>query len=65
LRRYYNYSIRIYSWIEIKELLEMVGFKILKVYGSYHKEEFTDNSSRMIIVAERSQRNSIRESLGP
>ncbi|MDP3057153.1 MAG: class I SAM-dependent methyltransferase [bacterium] len=45
-----EYILRLYSFPEIKKILEENGLRIKKVYGSYEGENFDFNSKRMIIV---------------
>jgi len=46
------YSLRLYSLSEMRNNLNKVGFKIIKVYGStVEKQKFTKNSHRLVILA--------------
>lgn len=47
------YSVRIYSKEEFEDLIKKVGFKEVKVYGSFNGEEFSEKSKEMIIVAQK------------
>jgi len=48
-----NISLREYSYTELKIILDSVGFKIKDVYGSWNADEFSKDSPRMIIIAEK------------
>ncbi len=50
----YIRNYRIYSFSEIKNYLEEVGFKIINCYGGYEKEELNLFSKRLVIVSEKS-----------
>ncbi|MBO8161210.1 MAG: class I SAM-dependent methyltransferase [Thermosipho sp. (in: Bacteria)] len=52
-RREFEYSMRIYNLTEINKLLNEAGLIIKQVYGSWKKENFTPNSPRIIILAEK------------
>lgn len=45
------FSVRIYSYTEINELMRKVNLSIEEVYGGWNKESFSNQSYRMIIVA--------------
>ena len=47
------YSVRIYTKKEFEYLTKKIGFKTVKFYGSFEGEEFTSNSSELIMVAEK------------
>lgn len=49
-----QWSIRLYSVIEMRNLLCKAGFEITKVYGSCSGTEYTMDSGKMIIVAQKS-----------
>jgi 2-polyprenyl-3-methyl-5-hydroxy-6-metoxy-1,4-benzoquinol methylase len=44
---------RLYTHTEIKMIIESIGFKYLKTYGSFTAEKLTIDSPRMIIVLEK------------
>ncbi len=46
-------SVRLYSYTEFKFLFDQVGLKIVEVYGDNEKNEYTVDSSSMIIVAKK------------
>lgn len=46
-------SVRLYDLPEIKKYLKEAGFKILKVYGNYQGNKFTNRSPRMILLAQK------------
>lgn len=47
------YSIRIYTYIELRDLLEDVGFTILNTYGDYAWWAYSLTSKRLIIVVQK------------
>lgn len=47
------YSVRIYSKEEFEQMAKKVGFKEVKIYGSFQGEEFNEKSKEMIIVAQK------------
>lgn len=49
----YTESIKIYSIEEITEMLSKHQLSILKIYGNYQKENFTNESSRLIIISKK------------
>ncbi|OYD16467.1 hypothetical protein CH333_03320 [candidate division WOR-3 bacterium JGI_Cruoil_03_44_89] len=46
-----NVSLRMYSFHELKAMLESVGFEVIAFYGSFEKGELTFDSMRMKIVS--------------
>lgn len=46
-------SVRLYDLPEIKKHLKETNFKILKVYGNYQGNKFTNRSPRMIVLAQK------------
>lgn len=44
---------RLYDFSEIKDKLEKIGFKILRIYGDYQCKKFTSLSPRLIILAQK------------
>ncbi|MCA9460194.1 MAG: class I SAM-dependent methyltransferase [Nanoarchaeota archaeon] len=47
------YSMRIYSADEFNEMAKDIGFKNVKVYGSFNGEHFNNKSKEMIVVAKK------------
>lgn len=52
-RKEYNWSLRLYSSSEIKNMLSKSGFEITRVYGGHDLSEFTNKSRRIVIVAQK------------
>jgi len=48
-----QHNVRLYTLQALKKMLNETGLKIKEVYGGYDKKEFTLDSSRMIVLAER------------
>ena len=48
-----QHNVRLYTLQTLKQMLSEAGLKIKEVYGGYDKKEFTLDSSRMIVLAER------------
>lgn len=50
-----SHFVRVYSFPEIKMILEKVGFKVIKTFGAYDKEITIDdpNARRVIILAQK------------
>ena len=48
-----NTSVKLYDLSEIKKHLKETGFKVLKVYGDYQGNKFTNCSPRMIVLAQK------------
>jgi len=48
-----SFDHRLYDLKELEELLTNNGLKIKQVYGSFQKEEFNENSRRMIIISQK------------
>lgn len=51
IRKDKNFFIRLYSFTEIKEILEKLGLSIIKTYSNWESKSFNINSQRMIIIA--------------
>lgn len=47
------FSMKIYSFSELRTLLQEVGLEIKKTYGSWERDTFDKDSKRMIIVAQK------------
>jgi len=52
-RREVSYSIRLYTFTELKELLKRAGFEVYKVFGHWDGRELSLNAPRMIVVAQK------------
>ncbi|AHF80660.1 class I SAM-dependent methyltransferase [Thermococcus paralvinellae] len=50
-RRVVEYSLRIYTYTELMEILKRAGFKIEKVYGGFDGRELSLKAPRIIVVA--------------
>ncbi len=48
--------IRMYSFHELKSMLESVGLKVIEYYGGFNKEELTFDSMKMIIISQKFRR---------
>jgi ubiquinone/menaquinone biosynthesis C-methylase UbiE len=51
--RLFQHNVRLYAFQTLKQMLSEAGLKVKEVYGGYDKKEFTLDSSRMIMLAER------------
>ncbi|WP_457752903.1 class I SAM-dependent methyltransferase [Thermococcus sp.] len=49
-RREFSFSVRIYTFTELKELLRRAGFEIRKVYGGFDGRELSLNAPRIIMI---------------
>jgi SAM-dependent methyltransferase len=50
-KRDYHHSIRLYSYTELRMLLEAAGFKVVAVFGGFGGEPFDTNRDRMLILS--------------
>jgi SAM-dependent methyltransferase len=48
-----QHDVRLYSFSKLKRILNQVRFRIREVYGGYEKQEFSSETPRMIILAEK------------
>jgi len=48
-----QHDVRLFAFLRLKQMLREAGLKVREVYGGYDKKEFTPDSSRMIVSAER------------
>lgn len=53
--------VRMYSFHELKSMLESVDLKIIAYYGGFKKEELTFGSMRMIIISQKFRRKGERK----
>jgi SAM-dependent methyltransferase len=51
-RRNYHHSIRLYSFTELRMLLEAAGFMVKSVFGGFDGEEFDIHHDRMLILSQ-------------
>jgi len=49
----YSESVRIYSHDEMSDMLLTVGLKLTKTYGDFDGLEYTQDSTRMILIGEK------------
>jgi hypothetical protein len=47
------FDVRVYSMEELQEMIRKAGMKVRDFYGSLSGKPFTDESTRMVILAER------------
>jgi SAM-dependent methyltransferase len=52
-RREVHFSVRLYNFSEIRNLLENVGLTIKNIYGSRNGDPFVSSSHQMVIIAEK------------
>ncbi len=52
-----GFRLKLYTYWELRSLLEHIGYSVLNVYGSYRLENYSVTSPRMIIVAEKNNIN--------
>lgn len=48
-----EHCVRLYTFTRVEQLLSEAGLAVTKLFGGYDKQEFTFDSSRMIILAQR------------
>jgi ubiquinone/menaquinone biosynthesis C-methylase UbiE len=51
--RVFDHVVRLYAFWQLEMMLRKAGFRIKITYGSYDRQRFTRDSSRLIIIAER------------
>lgn len=49
----YSFSHRLYSAIELKQIVESVGFRNVKFYGTFKGDEYDNNAKRLILIAKK------------
>ena len=49
-----GFRLKLYTYWELRSILEQIGYRVLSVYGSYRLEKYDVTSPRMIIIAEKS-----------
>ncbi|MBN1212804.1 MAG: class I SAM-dependent methyltransferase [candidate division Zixibacteria bacterium] len=54
-RKDFKFSIRLYNATEISLILERAGFQTVKMYGTWDSGPLTDESWRMIVMAQKSK----------
>ena len=53
IRKDKPFSVRLYTYPEIKEFLNKSGFEIFKVFGDWDGELYGHDSKRMIVIAKK------------
>ncbi len=48
----FEHAVRLYERNKLESMLEKAGFVVKDVYGGYKEENFSPNSSRLILIAE-------------
>jgi len=48
-----EHNVRLYTFKRLRQMLSEAGLKVKNVYGGYDRKEFSSDSSRMIVSAER------------
>jgi SAM-dependent methyltransferase len=51
-KREYHHSIRLYSYTELRMLLEAAGFRVIAVFGGFGGEPYDPNRDRMLILSQ-------------
>ncbi len=54
--RRFRHTVRLYSSERLEALLAEAGFQVVRVYGDYEMQNFSEDSRRLIIVAQRQSR---------
>jgi hypothetical protein len=47
----FEHSVQLYEFSTLQVLLEKAGFVVNRVYGDYEGQNFSPNSSRLILIA--------------
>lgn len=47
------HEVRLYTFVQMKQLIEEAGLAVEEIWGGYEKQEFNLDSSRMIIIAQK------------
>ena len=50
-----SFTLRIYTYWELREMLEKAGMRLEKAYGSYKGDEYGPTSPRLIVVARKAE----------
>jgi hypothetical protein len=50
-----QHNVRLYALSKLKPMLKKVGLKMTEIYGGYEKQRFDDDSTRMIVLAEKTK----------
>jgi ubiquinone/menaquinone biosynthesis C-methylase UbiE len=50
-----QHNVRLYALSKLKPMLNKVGLKVTEIYGGYEKQRFNDDSTRMIVLAEKTK----------
>ncbi len=56
-QRVFYESVRLFTKNELQNLFKQVGFKILKIFGTYEGAAFNAQSPRLILVAQKMEKN--------
>ena len=56
--RHIQHNLRLYSFPKLRQMLRQAGLKIKRVYGGYDKKKFSQNASRMILLAQKQMERS-------
>ena len=52
--RTFNHNLRLYSYQQLRSMLNKIGMRIEATYGEYdHKQKFSEKSTRLILLAKR------------
>jgi len=49
----FQHNVRLYTFQRLKQMLSEAGLKVKEVFGGYDKKEFSPDSSRMILLTEK------------
>jgi ubiquinone/menaquinone biosynthesis C-methylase UbiE len=58
--RHIQHNLRIYSSAKLEQMLKKAGLRIKQVYGGYDKKKFSQNASRMILLAQKQENKAKR-----
>ena len=59
--RHIQHNLRMYSYPKMKQMLDKAGLRIKQVYGGYDKKKFSQNASRMILLAQKQENKAKRK----
>ncbi len=51
----FNHNLRLYSFRQLQKILEKAELRIKKTYGDYEKQEFQQDSPRLIVLAKKNE----------
>jgi ubiquinone/menaquinone biosynthesis C-methylase UbiE len=49
----YQHAIRLYNFSQLQTMFKKACFQLIKIYGNYDEEKYNENSSRLIVVAQK------------